>query len=64
MLSTHVTNDLAHVSVPTEDGSQQSGIVTHALKGSTLVCPIMPLADYHFHAHFKSYKLSTNTKLA
>jgi hypothetical protein len=32
------------------------------LKGPTLSCPLMPLADQHFHTHFKSYKLSTNNQ--
>jgi hypothetical protein len=26
------------------------------------MCPIMPLADQHFRAHFKPYKLSTNSQ--
>jgi hypothetical protein len=32
------------------------------LGGLALLCPLMPLADQHFHTHFKSYKLSTNMK--
>jgi hypothetical protein len=64
MLSTHITNDLAHISVLAEDRLQQLATFTHALKEPTLVCPIMPLADQHFRARFKSYKLSTNTKLS
>jgi hypothetical protein len=62
MLSAHVSNDLTLVCVAAEDGSQQSAIFIHALKGPTLSCPLMPLADQHFLAHFKPYKLSTNTK--
>jgi hypothetical protein len=57
MLSTHITNDLAHFSVPAEDESQQSATFTHALNEPTLVCLIMPLADRHFRTHFKSNKL-------
>jgi hypothetical protein len=34
-----VTNDLARVSVPAEGGSQQSAIITHALKGSSTWVP-------------------------
>jgi hypothetical protein len=57
-----VAIDLTHVSVSTENGSQQSSIFIHALKGSALTCPLMPLADQHFHAHSKSYKLLTNNQ--
>jgi hypothetical protein len=63
-LSTHVSNDVTHVSVPVEDGSQQSASLTHALKGPALSCPLMHLADQYFHTHSISYKLSTNTKLS
>jgi hypothetical protein len=63
ILSTHTTNDLARVSVSTEDGSQQSATFTHALKGLALVCSIIPLAAQHFPTHFKSYKLSTKPNL-
>jgi hypothetical protein len=38
-LSTHVFNDLMQVSVPAEDGSQQSASYTHALKGSSTFVP-------------------------
>jgi hypothetical protein len=61
---TNVSNDLTYVSVPVEDGSQQSATFTHALKEPTLSCPLMPLADQYFHAHSMSYKLCTNTKLS
>jgi hypothetical protein len=57
-----VAIDLTHVSIPGENGSQQSSTFTHVLKGSTLMCPLMPLADQHFCAHFKPYKLLTNNK--
>jgi hypothetical protein len=33
-LSTHISIILTQVSVPVDDGSQQLGIFTHALKGS------------------------------
>jgi hypothetical protein len=59
----HFSNILTQVSVPAEDESQQSGTFTHALKGPPLSCPIMPLADKHFHIYFNSYKLSTNNKI-
>jgi hypothetical protein len=59
MLSTHITNNLARVSVPTEDKSQRLATFTHALKGPTLACPIMSLAKQHFRTHFKSYKEQT-----
>jgi hypothetical protein len=32
------------------------------LRGPALSCPLMPLADQHFHTNFKPYKLSTNNK--
>jgi hypothetical protein len=63
MLSTHVTNGLARVSVPTENGSQNSTTFTHTLKGPALAYPIMSLADQHFRTHFKPYKLSTNNQI-
>jgi hypothetical protein len=49
-----ISNDLTQVSVPVENGSQQSSIFAHALKGQALTCPLMPIADQHFRAHFKS----------
>jgi hypothetical protein len=36
---TNVANDLTHVSVPTEDGSQQSATFTHSLRGSSTFVP-------------------------
>jgi hypothetical protein len=33
---TNVSNDLMHISVPAEDGSQQSATFTHDLKGPAL----------------------------
>jgi hypothetical protein len=45
MLSTHISNVLTQVTVCAEDGSQQSTTFTHALKGPTLTCPIISLAD-------------------
>jgi hypothetical protein len=41
-----------HVSVPSEDGSQQSGTLTHALMGSNTFVPTHALADQYFHTHF------------
>jgi hypothetical protein len=38
-LSTHVSIILMQVSVPTDDGSQRSGIFTHALKDSRTCMP-------------------------
>jgi hypothetical protein len=32
------------------------------LRGLALSCPLMPLADQHYHTHFKSYKLSTKNQ--
>jgi hypothetical protein len=32
------------------------------LRGPALMCQLMPLADQHFHTHFKPYKLSTNNQ--
>jgi hypothetical protein len=32
------------------------------LRGLALSCPLMPLADQHFHTHFMPYKLSTNNQ--
>jgi hypothetical protein len=57
-----VSIDLMHVSVPIENGSQQSSTITHALGGPVLACPLMPIVDQHFRAHFKSYKLLTNNQ--
>jgi hypothetical protein len=61
-LSTHISIVLTQVSVPTEDGSQQSATFTHVLKGPALTCPIIPLADQHFRVHFKPYNLSINNQ--
>jgi hypothetical protein len=36
---TNVSNDLTHVSVPVEDGLQQSATFTHALRGSNTFVP-------------------------
>jgi hypothetical protein len=57
-----VSNDLTQVSVPAENGSQQPSTIINALKGPALMCPLMPISDLHFRAHFKSYKLLTNNK--
>jgi hypothetical protein len=38
-LSNIITNDLMHVSVPVEDGSQQSATFTHALRGFSTFMP-------------------------
>jgi hypothetical protein len=38
-LSTHISIVLMQVSVPVKDGSQQSAIFTHALKGSSTCVP-------------------------
>jgi hypothetical protein len=38
-LSTHVSIILTQVTVPTDDGSQQSATFTHALKGSSTFMP-------------------------
>jgi hypothetical protein len=38
-LSQNVSNDLTHVSVPAEDGSQQSATFTYALRGSSISVP-------------------------
>jgi hypothetical protein len=61
VLLIHVSIILTQVSVPIEDGSQQSVTFTRALKGLALTCPIMPLANQHFRAHFNPYKLSVQT---
>jgi hypothetical protein len=53
MLSNIVANDLTHVSVPAEDGLNMS------LRGPTLSCPLMPLADQHLRAHSCSSWTST-----
>jgi hypothetical protein len=43
-LSTHVSIILTQVSVPADDGSQQLGIFTHALKGSRTCVPTHALS--------------------
>jgi hypothetical protein len=55
-LSTHIYINLIQVSVPAEDGTQQSATFTNNNSH-------MPLRDQHFHAHSKSYKLLTNNKI-
>jgi hypothetical protein len=60
--STHISVVLTQASVPAEDGSQQLATFTYVLKGPALTCPIMPLVNQHFRAHFKPYKLSTNNQ--
>jgi hypothetical protein len=61
-LSTHDSKYSTQVSVPVEDGSQQSASFTHALKRSTLSCPLMPLADQYLRTHFNVLQLSTNNQ--
>jgi hypothetical protein len=63
MLSTIISIVLMQVSVPAENGSQQSSTFTHTLKGPALSCPLMPISDQPFRAHFMSYKLLTNNKI-
>jgi hypothetical protein len=45
------TIDLTQVSVPAENGLQQSSTFTLALKGPALTCPLITIADQHFRAH-------------
>jgi hypothetical protein len=52
-LSTHVSNDLTHVSVPAKYIKHalkvsSTFVPTHAPSGSALVCPIMPIMDQYF----------------
>jgi hypothetical protein len=53
MFSTHVTNDLAQVSVPAENGSQHLATLTHALRGSSTFvsthAPSGPVQAKHKH---------------
>jgi hypothetical protein len=61
VLSTHVSNDLTQVYLQKTDHNRQQH--SHMpLSGPALLCPLMPQEDQHLHAHFKSHKLSTNTK--
>jgi hypothetical protein len=67
-LSTHVSNDLTHVSVPAKyikhaHKVSSTFVPTHAPSGSALVCPIMPIMDQYFCTHFKSNKLSATFKI-
>jgi hypothetical protein len=42
---TSISNDLMHVSVPTEDGSQRSATFTHAIRGSSIFVPTHALSE-------------------
>jgi hypothetical protein len=50
MLSTHVSNNLSHVSIPAQDikhalKGSSTFMPTHAPSGPALVCQIMPIMD-------------------
>jgi hypothetical protein len=62
-LSTHIFIDLTQVSVPAENGSQQSATFTYALKRPALTCPHIPIADQHFGAHSSPTSYSNNQNL-
>jgi hypothetical protein len=63
-LATQITNDLAHVSVPIEDGSQQSTTFTHALRGSSTCmsthAPSGPALSYPLHVLQAKHKHQTS----
>jgi hypothetical protein len=63
MLSTIVSIVLTEVSVSLENGSQQSATFTHAFKGPTLMCPLMPIVDQHFRVHSSPTSYSQTIKI-
>jgi hypothetical protein len=63
MLSTIISIVLTEVSVSSENGSQQSASFTHAFKGLALMCPLMPIADQHFHVHSSPTSYSQTIKI-
>jgi hypothetical protein len=48
-LSTHVSNILTSISVPAEDGWQQSATFTHAPSWPALSCPLQVFQAKHKH---------------
>jgi hypothetical protein len=67
-LSNIVSNDLTHVSVPTEDikhalKASSTFVPTHAPSGPALPCPIMPIIDQYFHTHSSPTSYSQSARI-
>jgi hypothetical protein len=58
-----VTNNLTQVSAPIEKNHNSHQPSHNTLKRPALSCPLMPIANQHFRASFKSYKLLTKNKI-
>jgi hypothetical protein len=59
-----ISNDLAQVSVPAKNGSQQLSTFTHAIKGPPLTCPLKPIVDQYFHSYSSPTRYSQTTKIS